>query len=82
MGTRNGSFTATDATLKQLVGMAYDLRDHQISGGPKGVDSDTYSIEAKPDSATPIPPRSGGLAADDGDAPATSGGTLQARHSP
>jgi bla regulator protein blaR1 len=55
-GTRNGEFIATDATLKQLVGMAYDLRDHQISGGPKWLDSDRYRVEGKPDSATPIPP--------------------------
>ena len=55
-GTRNGSFIATDATLKQLVGLAYNLGDYHISGGPKWVDSDRYSVEGKPDSATPIPP--------------------------
>ena len=54
-GARNGEFIATDATLKQLVGFAYDLREHQISGGPKWLDSDRYSVEGKPDSATPIP---------------------------
>jgi uncharacterized protein (TIGR03435 family) len=56
LGTQNGSFTATDATLKQLVGFAYDLRDHQIFGVPKWLDSDRYSIEGKPDNATRIPP--------------------------
>jgi bla regulator protein blaR1 len=62
LGTRSGSFVATDATLKQLVGMAYDLRDHQISGGPKWLDSDRYTIEGKPDSTTPIGPGPAGIA--------------------
>jgi uncharacterized protein (TIGR03435 family) len=55
LGSRNGSsFTATDATLKQLVGFAYDVGGYHISGGPKWLDSDRYSVEGKPDSATPI----------------------------
>jgi uncharacterized protein (TIGR03435 family) len=54
-GVRPGRFIVTNATLKMMVGFAYDVRDHQISGGPKWLDSDRFSIEAKPNSATPIP---------------------------
>jgi uncharacterized protein (TIGR03435 family) len=50
-----GRFIATNATLKQLVEFAYDVRGEQISGGPRWLDSDEYNVEAKPGSATPIP---------------------------
>ncbi len=50
-----GRFIATNATLKQLVGFAYDVRGDQISGGPKWLDSDEYNVEAKPGSTTRIP---------------------------
>lgn len=50
-----GRFIATNATLKQLVGFAYDVRGEQISGGPRWLDSDEYNVEAKPGSTTRIP---------------------------
>jgi uncharacterized protein (TIGR03435 family) len=53
-----GRFTATNATLKMLIGFAYDLREHQMAGGPSWLGSERYNIEAKADSATPIPPAS------------------------
>jgi uncharacterized protein (TIGR03435 family) len=34
-----------------MVGFAWDVRDHQISGGPKWFGSDLFGIEARPDSA-------------------------------
>ena len=51
----NGRFTATNATLKQLIAFAYDVRSNQISGGPKWLDSDKFSIDAKRDGASLIP---------------------------
>ena len=53
---RGGRFVATNASLKMLIGFAYDLRNDQISGGPNWLDSAKYDIEAKADSTTPIPP--------------------------
>jgi len=42
-------FTVRRATLKDLVLMAYGVRDFQLSGGPGWINSDRYSIEAKVD---------------------------------
>jgi uncharacterized protein (TIGR03435 family) len=42
-----GRLTVTGATLKQLIALAYDVRDTQVSGGPGWIDSDRYDIEAK-----------------------------------
>ena len=50
--SRNGRFTATNATLEQLVGVAYDVRNNQISGGPKWLVSDKYSIDAESNHTT------------------------------
>jgi uncharacterized protein (TIGR03435 family) len=51
-----GRFSATNYPLYKLIGWAYDARDHQISGGPNWLASTNFSIEAKLDSAIPIPP--------------------------
>ncbi len=46
-----GRFTETGMTAKQLIALAYDVRDFQVSGGPSWISSDKYDIEAKePDS--------------------------------
>lgn len=42
-----GVFNAKNATLKLLIGQAWDLRDFQISGGPGWIDTDHYDIMAK-----------------------------------
>ncbi len=42
-----GRFTATNARLKMLIGLAYNVQNFEISGGPGWVDSDGYDIEAK-----------------------------------
>ncbi|MGD0221945.1 MAG: M56 and DUF3738 domain-containing protein [Terriglobia bacterium] len=42
-----GRFTTTGATLKQLIALAYDVRDTQVSGGPGWTDSERYDIDAK-----------------------------------
>ncbi len=40
-------FNAENATLKNLLAMAYDVADFRISGGPGWINSDRYDIEAK-----------------------------------
>jgi uncharacterized protein (TIGR03435 family) len=42
-------FKAESATLKDLLMLAYDVRELQISGGPDWVNSERYNIEAKAD---------------------------------
>jgi uncharacterized protein (TIGR03435 family) len=42
-----GRFTATNARLKMLVGIAYDVKNFEISGGPGWISSDGYDITAK-----------------------------------
>jgi uncharacterized protein (TIGR03435 family) len=41
-----GRFSATNATLRQLVGAAYTLLPFQIEGGPGWFDVDRFNIEA------------------------------------
>lgn len=49
----SGRFVATNATLRQLISYAYDVRSNQITGGTSWSDSEIYSVEAKPDPAAP-----------------------------
>jgi uncharacterized protein (TIGR03435 family) len=44
-----GRLNATNATLKALVGFAYNVRDYQISNGPNWLDSAGYDIIATPE---------------------------------
>jgi uncharacterized protein (TIGR03435 family) len=52
-GLASGRFTATRSTLRELVGLAYQLQDgrlrhdSQISGGPNWINSDHFDIVAK-----------------------------------
>ena len=39
--------TIHSATLKAIMGFAFNVRDFQISGGPSWINSDRYDIEAK-----------------------------------
>jgi len=48
----SGRFTTTNTTLRILIGYAYGVSNYQISGGPSWIDSDAFTIEAKPDSET------------------------------
>lgn len=50
-----GRFATTNATLRQLIGFAYEVRQNQIMGGPSWGDADQYNIEAKPDGSFPVP---------------------------
>ena len=42
-----GRFTATNARLKMLIGLAYKVQNFDISGGPSCINSDGYDITAK-----------------------------------
>jgi uncharacterized protein (TIGR03435 family) len=42
-----GRFTATNATLRQLIRNAYQLQEFQITGGPAWLDRDRFDIVAK-----------------------------------
>jgi len=42
-----GSFVATNATLERLVRFAYDLPAYLIAGGPDGVRTDRFNVEAR-----------------------------------
>jgi uncharacterized protein (TIGR03435 family) len=53
---QGGRFTVANASLKMLIGLAYGVQDHQISGGPNWLDSEKYNIEAKIDSAAVTAP--------------------------
>ena len=58
-----GGLRVTNATVKMLVTMAYDVRDFQVSGGPGWLNSERYDINAKseasagPENAAPADPR-------------------------
>jgi uncharacterized protein (TIGR03435 family) len=44
-----GRFTATNASLRSLIKMAYGVRDFQISGGPGWLNADRFNITSKAD---------------------------------
>ena len=50
-----GRFTATMASLKMLVGYAFEVRDYQIEGGPKWLATDYFDIAATANSDVTAP---------------------------
>jgi uncharacterized protein (TIGR03435 family) len=44
-----GKFAALTAPLKSLVCFAYQLRDHQVAGGPAWFDTEPFDVTAKGD---------------------------------
>jgi uncharacterized protein (TIGR03435 family) len=42
-----GRFTATGTTTKFLIEYAYEIKDEQISGGPRWIDAERYDVDAK-----------------------------------
>ena len=46
---KNGRFTATNASLKLFIRIAYQVRE--VEGGPAWLDSATFDVTAKPESA-------------------------------
>ncbi len=47
-----GRFVATNANVKSLITMAYELKEGQVTGLPGWADSDRYDIVAKPESGS------------------------------
>ena len=47
VGQPGGRIVVTNATFKMVMGMAYRVRDFQISGGPNWIGTDRWNIEAK-----------------------------------
>lgn len=45
--TTLGSLWMRNMTLRASIGMAYDVKELQVLGGPKWLDSDRYDIDAK-----------------------------------
>jgi uncharacterized protein (TIGR03435 family) len=46
-----GRFNATAVTVKQLIALAYHVREIQVVGGPSWIDSDRFDIDAKEEDA-------------------------------
>jgi uncharacterized protein (TIGR03435 family) len=51
-----GRFTTINASLQMLIDFAYDVRNHQISGGPNWLDTAKFDIEAKAGGDAPLLP--------------------------
>jgi uncharacterized protein (TIGR03435 family) len=51
-----GRISMKNVTLRLLVTMAWDLRDHQLLGGPAWLDTEHFDILAKPESEIPQTP--------------------------
>jgi uncharacterized protein (TIGR03435 family) len=49
--SRTGMIVLTGQTLKGLICVAYQVKDFQVSGGPKWMDGDRFDINAKAEGA-------------------------------
>ncbi|MEO5926504.1 MAG: TIGR03435 family protein [Bryobacteraceae bacterium] len=49
-----GRFVAQNATVKMLIAYAYGVKDFQISGGPKWIDSERFDIIGKEDESVSV----------------------------
>jgi len=58
--TPAGRLHVANATIKDLIETAYDVRDFQIKGEPKWADADKYDIDATPGTAPQSAAASGG----------------------
>lgn len=48
IGFRGVEFVTDNAPLKLMIGFAYDVQYHQMFGGPKWIDTDRFTIRARP----------------------------------
>jgi uncharacterized protein (TIGR03435 family) len=44
-----GGIECLNVTLREMILFAYDIRPHQLTGGPPWLDKDRYDVLAKPD---------------------------------
>ena len=49
-----GRFTATNSTLDRVINIAYQLKPHQLVGGPEWIGSEHFDIEAKAEGNPPM----------------------------
>ena len=61
MRIQPGRFSVSNATLEMLIGFAYALPNSQVAGGPNWARSESFTIEAGVDAATPIPAGNAGV---------------------
>jgi uncharacterized protein (TIGR03435 family) len=54
IGTRGNQLEVVNAPAKDMIGFAYDVQTDQIFGGPGWIDSDLFTITARPNAATPL----------------------------
>jgi uncharacterized protein (TIGR03435 family) len=59
--TGTGRLSTVGTTVKWLIGMAYRVRDFQVSGGPSWVSNDRFDIEARAENGLPVQPGREGL---------------------
>ena len=52
--TAGGRLTVTNETLRELIKLAFSVKDYQISGAPGWIDSERYDIVAKTASAVKL----------------------------
>jgi uncharacterized protein (TIGR03435 family) len=52
----DGGVRITGATLKNLVSIAYNVREHQVSGGPEWLGTECYDVEARVATSNPPTP--------------------------
>lgn len=53
---KGGRFTAESATPWILIANAFELREHQISGGPAWIHTDRFTVDARVSDTTPDDP--------------------------
>lgn len=53
--TPGGGLNISNAPLREIIALAYDVRNFQISGGPSWIGSERFSINAKMEGAEPPP---------------------------
>ncbi len=54
-----GRFTVTNAPLRELIRVAYQIQNFQITGGPGWITSDRFDIVAKAEQEVPLTPPGG-----------------------
>jgi uncharacterized protein (TIGR03435 family) len=52
--SRPGNFSVENLSLRNLILLAYGIREFQLSGGPSWIDSERYDVQAKADGNTTV----------------------------